>query len=58
MEDIYTAGGLRSTKRERVDAFRSDATSKQAVLPSGYTFNSNKESMCLEYVQNFRSEVR
>jgi hypothetical protein len=75
MASLFTAEGLRSTKRERVEACRRArekeleelSTSRVVELPvdeeetadsapSSYTGNSNKEELCLQYVDNFREE--
>ncbi|CAN0393322.1 unnamed protein product [Pylaiella littoralis] len=52
----FSAEGLRSTKRTRTKQLCSDAEALEVPPPEGYTSNSNKEALCLEYIDNFRTQ--
>ncbi|CAM9659426.1 unnamed protein product, partial [Ectocarpus sp. 12 AP-2014] len=50
----FSAEGLKSTKRTRTKQLHTDAEELEVPSPEGYTSNSNKEELCLEYINNFR----
>eukprot|EP00903_Cladosiphon_okamuranus_P016150 g14905.t1 len=52
----FSAEGLKSTKQTRTKQLRQDAEALETPPPEGYTNNSNKEALCLEYIGNFRAQ--
>ncbi|CAM9244902.1 unnamed protein product, partial [Phaeothamnion confervicola] len=50
----HTPEGLRTTKVERAAALQAEGAAKSA--PEGYTSNSNKEAMCLEFLGSFSGQ--
>jgi len=48
---LFTSEGRVNTKMKRIQAFRK--TMDEGSIPFGYTINSTKEELCLEYVGSF-----
>ncbi|CAM9369132.1 unnamed protein product [Discosporangium mesarthrocarpum] len=51
----FSVDGLKSTKQSRVQQVR-DSLESGAKPPQGYTSNTNKEALSLEYISNFRQQ--
>jgi hypothetical protein len=55
----YSAEGFKSTKAERIESCHQSYLKghSAARVPSTYISTSDKEALCLQYIDNFREQV-